>query len=90
MAMAMLRDFLDIKKGDIVSFVGGGGKTSLMLMLAKELRQEFRVAVTTTTRMGADELPPWLDSIETGPSQSSAKLRKAMETCRFPVAIRQD
>ena len=33
----MLANFLNISKGDVVSFVGGGGKTSLMISLAREL-----------------------------------------------------
>jgi molybdenum cofactor cytidylyltransferase len=52
----MLADFLGIRKGDVVSFVGGGGKTSLMLALARELADRFKVVVTTTTRMGSDEI----------------------------------
>jgi len=54
----MLSEFFGVKKGDVVSFVGGGGKTSLMLALAKELAPGRKVVVTTTTRMGAQELDP--------------------------------
>ena len=44
---------LDCGRGDVVAFVGGGGKTTLMLTLARELaeQQKCRVLVTTTTRM---------------------------------------
>jgi len=52
----MLKELLALRKGDVVSFVGGGGKTSLMLALAKELAPAMKVVVTTTTRMGAQEL----------------------------------
>lgn len=52
----MLSGSFGVKKGDVVSFVGGGGKTSLILGLAKELAPRMKVVVTTTTRMGAKEL----------------------------------
>lgn len=41
---------LDLKEGDIVSFVGGGGKTTTIFKLAKELKAlNKRVLLTTTT-----------------------------------------
>lgn len=44
-----------IKKGDVVSLVGGGGKTATMYLLAHELAgQGRRVIVTTTTNI----MPP--------------------------------
>ena len=52
-----LREALDIRRGDIVAFVGAGGKTSLLFRLGHELAQEgWRVVATTTTRMAASEL----------------------------------
>lgn len=40
------------EKYQLISFVGGGGKTSLIFTFAKELQEEgYRVAVTTTTHM---------------------------------------
>ncbi len=46
---------LDLKPGEVVALVGGGGKTSLMFRLAAELSSEGkRVITTTTTRI----LPP--------------------------------
>ncbi len=51
-----LRDGLRIQRGDIVSFIGAGGKTSALFRLADELRADgWRVLATTTTRMAADE-----------------------------------
>ena len=45
---------LDIKTGAVVSLVGGGGKTTLMFALARELVAEgHRVITTTTTRIAA-------------------------------------
>jgi molybdenum cofactor cytidylyltransferase len=43
---------LRVERGDVVSFVGGGGKTSSMFRLAAELKSAgFRVLTTTTTHI---------------------------------------
>ena len=46
----LLKEF-DIKKGDIITITGAGGKTSLMFSLARELASLGRVLVTTTTKI---------------------------------------
>lgn len=46
-----ISDVLNLKKGSVLSIVGAGGKTSLMLNLAEELRQYNKVLVTTTTKI---------------------------------------
>lgn len=52
-----LRDALDIRRGDLVAFVGAGGKTSGMFRLAAELAESgWRVVTTTTTRLAVEEL----------------------------------
>lgn len=52
-----LADALGIQRGDIVSLVGAGGKTSALFRLARELAdQGWRVVSTTTTRLSQDEL----------------------------------
>jgi len=86
MAAAMLREFLGAGKGDVICFVGSGGKTSLMLMLARELTG-YQVAITTTTRMAKDELPQWLDAVELGGSPARGKLETALGKGRFPVIV---
>lgn len=51
-----LRDALRVQRGDVVAFVGAGGKTSALFRLAEELRAEnWRVLITTTTRMALSE-----------------------------------
>lgn len=41
-----------LRRGDVVSIVGAGGKTSLMFQLAREARtREMKVLVTTSTRI---------------------------------------
>jgi probable selenium-dependent hydroxylase accessory protein YqeC len=53
---------LGIGRGDVVSVVGAGGKTTLVYRLAAEARSAgLRVLVTTTTHMGT------LDEATTGP-----------------------
>lgn len=46
-----LIEIFDLKKGEIVSIVGAGGKTTTMFKLAEELRAENKVLVTTTTKI---------------------------------------
>jgi probable selenium-dependent hydroxylase accessory protein YqeC len=44
-----LREALQIKPGEVVSLVGGGGKTTLMFALARELAADGLAVITTTT-----------------------------------------
>lgn len=44
-----LKDAFDIKSGEIISLVGGGGKTALMFALARELAVGDKLVITTTT-----------------------------------------
>ncbi|WP_411681193.1 selenium cofactor biosynthesis protein YqeC [Clostridium thailandense] len=46
-----LKDLLNLNRGDIVSIVGAGGKTTFMYSLAEELRNESKILVTTTTKI---------------------------------------
>ena len=55
-----LTDLLDLGSRELISFVGAGGKSTLLLGLARELADRGNsVVVTTTTKMGADEVPDW-------------------------------
>ena len=50
---------LGLTQRELVSFVGAGGKTTLMLELANELADAgAKVVTTTTTQMSIDELQP--------------------------------
>ncbi|HEX2907106.1 MAG TPA: selenium cofactor biosynthesis protein YqeC [Phototrophicaceae bacterium] len=54
--MKLQRAF-DINPGDVVAFVGAGGKTSTLLALGYELAEAgLRVLATTTTRISDDQL----------------------------------
>jgi molybdenum cofactor cytidylyltransferase len=58
--MVDLSRALGLSSGDVVAFVGGGGKTTAMFRLAKELAQvgsaRPRVLTTTTTRIFAAQI----------------------------------
>jgi molybdenum cofactor cytidylyltransferase len=47
---------LRLKTGDVVAFVGGGGKTTAMFQVATELAPEMRVLTTTSTRIFAAQV----------------------------------
>jgi molybdenum cofactor cytidylyltransferase len=50
-------DALRIQRGEVVSFIGAGGKTSALFRLGTELVDRgWRVLATTTTRVAEDEL----------------------------------
>lgn len=52
-----LRQAFEIVPGDVVAFIGAGGKTSTLVMLGHELVEAgFRVLATTTTRISVDQL----------------------------------
>jgi probable selenium-dependent hydroxylase accessory protein YqeC len=47
----------DLARGDVVAFIGAGGKTSLMVSLGYELAEAgWRVLATTTTMLSTDQL----------------------------------
>jgi len=47
--MITVRDALNLDEGGVVSFVGAGGKTSLMFRIARELSSAGETVLTTTT-----------------------------------------
>jgi molybdenum cofactor cytidylyltransferase len=51
-----LIDAIGIGERELVAFTGGGGKTSLLLELSRQLsRRGDRVLITTTTKLGLDQ-----------------------------------
>ncbi|WP_300382284.1 selenium cofactor biosynthesis protein YqeC [Clostridium sp.] len=49
-----LKDIIGIKEHNIISIVGAGGKTTLMYYIGKELKEDGKVLMSTTTKI----LPP--------------------------------
>lgn len=47
----LVHELLELKEKDIVSIVGAGGKTTLMFLLANEVKSNKKVLVTTTTKI---------------------------------------
>ncbi|WP_270505826.1 selenium cofactor biosynthesis protein YqeC [Paraclostridium sordellii] len=47
----MLEDLLEISLNDIITVVGAGGKTSLITYLSKRLSSNYKVLLTTTTKI---------------------------------------
>ena len=57
---------LGLQERDLVAFVGAGGKSSLLLALGRELATtDSRLVMTTTTKMGPDQVPGWTDLCRT-------------------------
>ena len=81
---AALLSALGIVRGDVVSVVGAGGKTTLVYALAAQARAAgMRVLVTTTTHMGtlaeATTGPVMVES-EAGEAATEAELARALAT----------
>jgi molybdenum cofactor cytidylyltransferase len=76
-----LLEALGIRRGDVVSIAGAGGKTTLIYRLAAEARAEgWTALVTTTTHMGripeASTGPVWIES----EIDSETSLEEALRT----------
>jgi molybdenum cofactor cytidylyltransferase len=72
-----LQTAFDIVPGEVVAFVGAGGKTSTMVALGYELAAAgLRVVATTTTRIGVDQLDlmPYATTIDEGTRHLSLAL----------------
>jgi molybdenum cofactor cytidylyltransferase len=72
-----LQKAFDINPGDVVAFVGAGGKTSTMIALGHELAEAgLRVLATTTTRISVDQLDlmPYATTLDNGTKHLSMAL----------------
>jgi len=48
----LLREALDVRRGEMTALIGAGGKTTTMFRLARELREEGqKILLTTTTKI---------------------------------------
>src|SRR5512143_321331 len=87
-----LRTALGVRPGEVVAFVGGGGKTTAMFSLAQELAAEGQgVITTTTTRLGADQValaPAHVRLEKDGLSTAQrARLLRELETHRHVLVL---
>ncbi len=79
-----LADALRVQRGDMVAFVGAGGKTSALFRLAHELRADgWRVIGTTTTRLARHEIQNVPCSIAVGAGTSPAMVRECLDEHGF-------
>ena len=77
-----LHQALDIVRGDVVSFIGAGGKTSTLVNLGHELAEMgWRVTATTTTHVDADQLD--LMPYAVTPGEGVGMLSKALSEFGF-------
>ena len=73
-----LAKVLDVRKG-VTAIIGAGGKTTLLLALARELAQAARVIVTTTTHIYPPDGFPCL--LQPGEAEIAAALEKHPCVC---------
>jgi molybdenum cofactor cytidylyltransferase len=79
-----LRDALRVRRGDMVAFVGAGGKTSALFCLAQELRDEgWRVLATTTTRVGVSEIQRAPSALQITDSVSPLVIKEQLNRHHF-------
>ncbi|MBI1280266.1 MAG: putative selenium-dependent hydroxylase accessory protein YqeC [Anaerolineaceae bacterium] len=72
-----LQKAFEIVPGDVVAFVGGGGKTATLISLGHELAQAgLRVVATTTSQIAVDELGlmPFATTFDAGMAHLSLAL----------------
>jgi molybdenum cofactor cytidylyltransferase len=82
-----LPDALAVTRGDVVSLVGAGGKTTLLFQLAHALAATgWRVVVTVTTHLGREQsdLAPHHLVCE-GAGGASAQVRAALD--QYPIVL---
>ena len=61
------RQAFNLARGDVVAFIGAGGKTSLMVSLGYELAEAgWRVLATTSTRLSSDQLDLFPGTMSSG------------------------
>jgi molybdenum cofactor cytidylyltransferase len=79
-----LRDALRVQRGDVVAFIGAGGKTSALFRLGHELRREgWRVLATTTTRLARSEMEFAPLAAPLTPSVSAQTIREWLDEYAF-------
>jgi len=79
-----LADALRVQRGDMVAFVGAGGKTSALFRLAHELRAAgWRVIGTTTTRLARHEIQHVPCALAVAAGTSPATIRQCLDDHGF-------
>jgi molybdenum cofactor cytidylyltransferase len=77
-----LHEAFGIQRGDVVAFIGAGGKTSTLVNLGHELAEMgWRVLATTTTNISADQLAILPSALP--PDANSQDISNALTNDRF-------
>ncbi|MFC1964587.1 selenium cofactor biosynthesis protein YqeC [Chloroflexota bacterium] len=79
-----LKKALDIQPGEVISLVGGGGKTTIMFALARELASSGKTTITATTTKIFEPSPSETPYVLVEPDEEHLveKLHHAMEKYR--------
>ncbi|RMF03482.1 MAG: putative selenium-dependent hydroxylase accessory protein YqeC [Chloroflexi bacterium] len=75
-----LAQALRLHPGDVAAFVGGGGKSTAMFRLARELSASMRVLATTTTRIFAVQISQSPAHVTADPARPPANLTAQLDT----------
>ena len=76
---------IDVDRYPVIAVVGGGGKTSLIFRLTRELREKGKtVIVSTTTRMDYEPLRPF------APDGNTEKVRKDLKEYGYTIAAHKN
>ena len=75
-----LTEFLQVKKHDVISFAGAGGKTTTIFALAQELKDtaDYKILITTTTKMMREK--------EAITVEDEAFIKEQLQTKRLVIA----
>ncbi len=85
-----LRSALNIQRGEMVAFVGAGGKTAALFRLGTELAAEgWRVVGTTTGALSARELANTPGVLEIGEARRPAAISRALTEHHFVFLYRR-
>ena len=72
---------------ELVSLVGGGGKTTLLQALGEHLARRGTVLLTTTTKMASDALPLLLLEDKTASDGGAARIRAELLSRPHPLIL---
>jgi len=75
---------LGVHQGELISLVGGGGKTTTLFALGEQLAGT--TVLTTTTKMGADQSSGYAVLLDPSTEELSAELTKSGRTLAWQAA----
>ncbi len=89
--LTSFREAFGIRRGEVIGLVGGGGKTSLMFVLARELAAKDVLVVTTTTTRMFEPLSSQTDALHLASSEEEMVRWLIRETagCRHVTVARE-